>query len=134
MWLRPVTAQADGPVSSTFGVQPILKGSDLAKKKTKSAASEELHRIRCLWREASQGDPGATDELLATLFACGSADGFARKLGQLKVEDAKHHTPPPMTIKHKKPATPWERAKSTLSTGRVHVVGGGLPSLGKGSK
>jgi hypothetical protein len=106
----------------------------VAKKKTKSAASAELHRIRCLWREASQGDPGATEELLATLFEAGSPDGFARKIGQLKVEDAKNHTPPPMSVKRKKQATPWERAKSTLSTGRVHVIGGGLPSLGKSSR
>lgn len=100
----------------------------------------EMQRYRTAWTKAREGDAAAKEELLQRLSTHKSIEAFIRYWQKMK-DMAKPGSPTfaeelnrPSKPSKSKNQTPWERARSTLTTGPVRVVGGGLPSLGKRSR
>lgn len=106
-----------------------------------SLKSLEMNRLRSNWQKAREGEQEAKDALLKALGAHKSVDAFVRFWIAMKaLPDPKKPKPMQNVVgldeepNVRSPSTPWERARSTLTTERARVVGGGLPSLGKRAK
>ncbi len=106
-----------------------------------SLKSLEMNRLRSNWQKAREGDQEAKDALLKALAAHKSVDAFVRFwIAMKELPDPKKPKPMQNIVGIDEgpvpntPETPWERARSTLTTERARVVGGGLPSLGKRAK
>lgn len=102
------------------------------RKSPRKTALAEIRRVRSLWYESQSEDPIATENLLAYIRQYKTADAFVRHFILLKMNASESK---PVGIKNqKKTPTAWERGQNNFRSGRITVLSGGLPSLGRKSK
>lgn len=102
------------------------------KKKPKTRELSELDLVRSLWQEAMCGDEVASARLLLYLSRYRTVDLFVKQFAYMALN---YEPSSKMKItKPKSPTTLWEKGRANLQSGRVSLVQGGLPSLGKRSR